>query len=431
MKKTIVRLSLLVLFVFTSCSEGNNENNLNECIGDVILTSQSEINEFGNRGCTIIKGSLIINDSHESDITGTIDIVDLSPLNLIEQIEGNFYIGYNPILPTLDSFKNLKKINGSLSIESNERITEINDFNNLKNIGVALSIWANNSLEKIIGFNNLTRTAENGEAIFQANFDISANDQLIEINGFNRLEYISSLFIQNDTLEKMFGFNKLVETKDFWFNNPVNEMNAFNSLELVSGDFDFLDTKILSFKDFSSLSLIKGNVWIEGNHELINLDGLNNLTTVGGDFEIGRFSGNDSLVDLTGLENLNNVGGDFEISFNDNLLNLSGLSGITTSNNFDINYNDNLTSLNGLNNLTVINGNLRIGSNKALTEISGLSKLQQVSEYIQINWNASLKDYCSLTNLIQNNGIGSSFFRVNNNGYNPTYNDMINNNCKI
>jgi hypothetical protein len=69
---------------------------------------------------------------------------------------------------------------------------------------------------------------------------------------------------------------------------------------------------------------LAGSVTISGN-DITNLDGLINITSIGGDLYIKN---NPILNDLTGLENVKTVGGSIEIKLNDALTNLTGLDNI-------------------------------------------------------------------------------------------------------
>ena len=88
---------------------------------------------------------------------------------------------------------------------------------------------------------------------------------------------------------------------------------------------------------------IEGNVTIEGD-EITNLNGLSNLTSIGGYLQI---SFNGLLENLNELNGIKSIGGDLNI------------------------YNNNqLTNLEGFNLLESIGGNLGIGFNSSLTGIS-------------------------------------------------------------
>ncbi len=93
---------------------------------------------------------------------------------------------------------------------------------------------------------------------------------------------------------------------------------------------------------------IEGYVFIHGN-EIINLNGLSVVTSIGGKLEINNC---DSLFSLTGLSNLDSVGGSFEIRFNDSFIDFSGLESLTyVEGAIIIQNNSTLTSLTGLDNI--------------------------------------------------------------------------------
>ena len=74
---------------------------------------------------------------------------------------------------------------------------------------------------------------------------------------------------------------------------------------------------------------VSGYLYIRNSADITNLDGLANLTSVGGDLEAYQ-RGNGALTNLDGLANLTSVGGYLDIYGNDALTNLDGLANITS-----------------------------------------------------------------------------------------------------
>src|SRR5690606_39831565 len=66
-------------------------------------------------------------------------------------------------------------------------------------------------------------------------------------------------------------------------------------------------------------------LYISNNSNLTNLNGLSNLTSVGGYLYIGS---NSNLTNLDGLSNLTSVGADLAIQSNSSLTDISGLQNI-------------------------------------------------------------------------------------------------------
>jgi len=75
---------------------------------------------------------------------------------------------------------------------------------------------------------------------------------------------------------------------------------------------------------------IEGNVTIAGD-DITNLNGLSEVTSIGGDFEIGAYDGNNpNLLSLMGLENLATIGGDFSLFNNTALTSLIALESLVS-----------------------------------------------------------------------------------------------------
>src|SRR5690606_30451898 len=116
---------------------------------------------------------------------------------------------------------------------------------------------------------------------------------------------------------------------------------------------------------------------ITHNSSLTNLDGLSNLTSVGGYLYI---SSNSSLTNLDGLSNLTSVGGFLFIYSNSNLTNLDGLSNLTSVRRYlYISSNSSLPILSGLSNLASVVADLVILSNSSLADISGVQNIDPAS----------------------------------------------------
>ena len=76
--------------------------------------------------------------------------------------------------------------------------------------------------------------------------------------------------------------------------------------------------------NFPSCTTIQGDVTISGIG-ISNLNGLAQLISIGGNFEV---SNNDDLLSLEGLSSLTSLGGELNINFNSSLTSLSGLENI-------------------------------------------------------------------------------------------------------
>jgi len=180
-------------------------------------------------------------------------------------------------------------------------------------------------------------------------------------------------------------------------NSPEEVEEACESHCLYDGITFSSQAQIDNFQiNHLGCSEIEGNVLIQG-YDITNLNGLNLLTSIGGDLEI---IGNDALTSLTGLENLASIGGDLDLSGNDDLTSLTALENLSYIRvALVIENNTALTSLTGLENLSSFGGSLQINSNTALTSLSGLENLSSIGGDLDINYNDALTSLSGLENL--------------------------------
>lgn len=160
----------------------------------------------------------------------------------------------------------------------------------------------------------------------------------------------------------------------------------------------------------ANISSTPRSVIIKENGVLDNLDGLTGITTVAQDVEIGenplltsiqglsnliyvgealKIADNESLTNLDGLTGLHNPIGDIIISSNDVLTDIAGLSNLESPNaDVIIQFNRSLANIDGLSNLTTVKGSLEIVGNIVLVSILGLSNLTTVDGDLKINVNS-------------------------------------------
>lgn len=186
----------------------------------------------------------------------------------------------------------------------------------------------------------------------------------------------------------------------------IINLNGLGNITSIGGKLKIIDNGLLaSLTGLENLSYINGDLIIgeyddvggrHGNPLLINLSGLNNLLNIGGDLLIMH---NESLIDITALGNLTSVS-NLHFENNEILTSLSGLEGLTSINSLHILSNISLTSLSGLNNLTSVLGNyLTIENNHSLTSLTGLEGLTSIKRYLFIIGNSSLTTLTGLENI--------------------------------
>ncbi|MBC9811726.1 T9SS type A sorting domain-containing protein [Crocinitomicaceae bacterium CZZ-1] len=148
---------------------------------------------------------------------------------------------------------------------------------------------------------------------------------------------------------------------------------------------DGIDIKIMGddindLGPLQQITMVLGAFEIRECPDLVNLEGLENLVTVGND-PLDGFILRDlaSLTDITALSNLDSITGEFTIRTCNQLVNLNGLGALIRSNGSVI-IRDNalLTTLQGINSLKFIGETLEIVENATLTDISALSNVDTI-----------------------------------------------------
>lgn len=291
--------------------------------GDVELTSQAEVDEFGMNGYTIVTGSFAV----VSDVINQVNPEYISNLDGIKQLTevGTDLSILSTTVENLDALSNLKKVGGSINIQGNPLLAEIDFLNEITEINSDVVISSNPSVIEISGFKNVVSI--NGD------LELISMDGLETISGFGQLNSISGLL----------RLQSLISVMDF---------SGFTSLSSIGGDLDILTSSISDMNGFSSLTNIGGSLILRTNVILDNVDGLSNLSTIQGDLIVDNNASalnnnfTDGLKNVNGFINLNTLGGDLTVTSNKLLTDFCGLKTI-----FENGYTGNFTvgSSNGYN----------------------------------------------------------------------------------
>lgn len=175
-------------------------------------------------------------------------------------------------------------------------------------------------------------------------------------------------------------------------------------LTRVEGTFSLLENPDLpNLFGLDRLAEVESLV-VESNPQLFSLSGLFSLFGVNGDL---RIRSNVSLPTLSDLLPLGFIGGTLEISDNDSLFDLFSIESITSVGSVSITENDNLTTLEGLGSITGL-AQLELRNNASLSDIFALSSLREATG-IRIEGNPSLT---TLTGLFRVEGIGGGGLQI-------------------
>lgn len=195
---------------------------------------------------------------------------------------GNITVSSANALYVFDAFNAVTKANDIRLTgmgKSDGTTYTINGFNTIDTLDGALTITSNKSMAAINAFENL---------VFINNvLDISSNDQhLLDINGFNKLEWVQGINIQWNLdqntgatgLEDISGFNALKEVS--WqgitiANNwTVTDLTGFSALESIatSGSLSITDNQALTTISAFGNLVSTGTLTITGNSALASMN---------------------------------------------------------------------------------------------------------------------------------------------------------------
>jgi hypothetical protein len=181
----------------------------------------------------------------------------------------------------------------------------------------------------------------------------------------------------------------------------ITNLNGLSELTSIGGGLNigapFTDLFLESLSGLENLTSIGGDLHIMASFALTNLIGLEGLTSVGGGFLV---YGNHVLTTLSGLENLQSVADTMVIQQNSSLKSLTGLDNLTLiGGSLSIHQNDSLTGLTGLKSLTTLDGALNIGINSVLASLTGLENLTSIDGGLFIVQNDALTTLAGLENI--------------------------------
>ena len=179
--------------------------------GDITLKTQQAVNTIRNTlgRSTVIIGNLIVGSSSNitdlsplntlTEITGDFFIgntgvsndalVDIGDFPALQKIGGNYYVTENPELVNGGNFPVLDSIGGYFFVRSNEKLESIGTFPRLKDVGTYVSIRSNDNLRYLYDFPALTSigmgstwvpssSSGNGSTVNNVSIVVENNDSL-------------------------------------------------------------------------------------------------------------------------------------------------------------------------------------------------------------------------------------------------------------
>ncbi len=331
----------------------------------------------------------------------------ISNLNGLEQLQhiDNLSFWRNSNLSDISALSGITSIDGILDISSHGDLLSLTGLNQLTSVGI-LSI-SSVPINSFVGLENLQMVRK---IYLRNNYDLTSLQGLEGVNP-DHLEYLS---IRSNSDLVVCSLPNICEYLsngglNFIHNNyTALGCRSFAEFEIGCSDGCPAGDVILQTQqevnDFAATyptcTEIQGTLYIGKTSgsltDITDLTPLNQIESVGG-ISIQRTK----VSNLSGLEQLQTIDGDLRIVLNPNLLNINVLSGVASvGGQLHVGYNRELVTLMGLNELNTV-GSLRINNNNKLANLSDLMNLQTVPEIIIQNNNI-------LTSLAGLEGISSA-----------------------
>lgn len=239
--------------------------------GDVSLTTQQEVDDFGEQNFTKILGSFIIGSTTDYNSS----IHDLSKLKSLVET-GWFGILRNNSLTTLTGLENLTKTKG-FYIQKNKSLIDIQSLSNLNDTSPGnFSISENDNLINLTGLNNIT-TSE---------IWISNNPNLINIEALKNINYLGNLngirIINNDKLTNLSGLEKIVITNQLWIKDNDNLSSLKGIENIIEIKHKFVIDNNINLNDLSAIRNINFTNNMNKEMSLLNTPLIKNLSFLSG-----------------------------------------------------------------------------------------------------------------------------------------------------
>lgn len=232
----------------------------------------------------------------------------------------------------------------------------------------------------------------------------------IQFNSFVENTFVGNVYLHSQQEVSEFGLNKYTRiTGELFIDGPVNDLTPLLGLAVIESGFTVVNTQLLNFKGLDSLEytgyIFANNFRVENNPSLVNFSGLSKLKITRGYFYVLK---NNSLISLDGLESFESASmGDLDIRDCGKLKNIDGLKNLTfIGGDLNIINNQSLTNIKGLSNVGFIGYRLVISNNPSLINLDGLEKIDLLRWGIELSNNTSLRDINGIRNLTKVQEIG-------------------------
>jgi len=167
----------------------------------------------------------------------------------------------------------------------------------------------------------------------------------------------------------------------------IIDFTGLDNVTYVGGNFQIIFNQDLeTFNGLEQIVTIRKNLFVSGSFLILNFDGFDSLNIIGGKLDVRTCI---ALIDFEGLNSLNTLG--------INSVNNVGTRGLVVENNLA------LIDFDFLNGISEINGILKVVNNQSLESFEGLNNVETIQGSMEINDNNVLPNMSGLDGLVNVN----------------------------
>lgn len=354
----------------------------------ITVTTQAEVDSFNFNypGCDNILGRLRLEGDDINNVDSLYNLKRLGDLILWSPVNINSLFG----------LRNVDTIREKLWIIETEQLEDLTGLESMKKVG-EISIQYNDLIENV---NAISQIDVSGAAI-----NISNNAALDSIVGFNEVEKLSYLIIEeNQSLKKINGF-KGIDSIQFEvrlsFLPELEFLDVIENVAYIGGRLEIENNDRLDFlPEFNNLQTVH-NLVIEGNDNIMDITGFNNLEFVRSHLSISH---NNRIRSIEAFNQIKTIGNDCQVHLNDNLVRIdvfNAVDSILGSLTFRATWQTSSEefTFNAFSNLKYIDNSFVISDFRNLRTINGFTKLNHAGNYMYLQSLESLEALNNFSNL--------------------------------
>jgi hypothetical protein len=331
----------------TGSADGTGCDPLKRLEGDATVAGPHDLEPL--RGIGVVTGNLRING-----------VSDLSSLRCLTRVGADLWLGPDDSIPTSQGLHGPPGPNESA-------LTHVDDLAGLASVGRDLVVTGHDGLVNLDGLRGLTSVG--GTLRVTHNPVLRTLDSLAELSNVGALNVSDNAALTSlDGLENLGG--RISGEVQISINEALTNLDALMNVTGVDGELGVTSNPALTSLDgLSGLSGPVRGLFVQDCNSLTNLDGLSGLSgPVGGD-QVGQLVvyQNDALTNVDGLSGLSGaVGGGLMLVRNRSLTDLDGLRNVTGVGGLYVDSNPALENLRGLAALAAVGGAFEVVDNTVL-----------------------------------------------------------------